>query len=1184
MGALGFVSRGADPTRTGLWVLAMLAALGWASAPHVAAEPAAKVEVVPISGHAGELNKATFTADGRHVLTGSGDGVLKLWEVESQRLIRTFSGGSNWLYGGAIDPNGRRVAAATAGGTLIVWDVASGALLHNIAAFDVRATAVRFSRSGAVIVATGNGGQIGTWDAATGKVLRKWIAGADRTDRLEVSYDDRLVACVAGNTVTVWELATGKHVRTINPSAGYARQIMADWVGFSRDSESIYVANDDRVGVWSIATGKPLRVLEGGQYVGLRMAVSPDGNLIAAAGGYGPGSRGGGISPVKVWSLATGEKVAEFETPSFVYSIEFSPDSTQVLWTNKLAALISDAQTGEHQVVLKGVSLPVKAVALGPHGQLALFAGGDNRVKVVDLASGQVVRMLTGHSLEVTAIVMLPDGKRAVSGSVDRSLRLWDLETGKQLDAFEGHGGTISSIAVSASGKYLAAAGADGYVAIWDLAARKHLRSIRVVSGIVWGVAFSPDGKRVIAAGQNESVDMYDVETGKPAGSLAKPGNDLLATAYSPDGRFIAAGSWSRPVTIWDAKTRKPLPAPDGHTDYVGGLAFSPDSRLLASASLDGTIIVWDVVKASRLALLEPSQAGTSSVRLPRKSEEGATIGTSGRPSLAFSADGRSLIVGSPDSTVRVWNIAKRTAPVTFYNLPDGEWLTMTDAGFFVASENGAKLLSVVKGVDVSSIDQVYERLYSRTLVEEALKGDPEGKHKDAAYKLDLGKLIDSGPAPQLDYLPHRTEKAGDTVRLAVRVTDAGGGIGRKLVWRVNGKSQGEPYPAELAGASAGEPVVVTTALRVDPSRENIVEVVAYNREGLVASAPLAITVDRFGATTDERPRMHVLAVGVDKYRMKDYELRYAVNDARRFAKALETVGSTLFAKVETTLLVNEDVSRTKLAATFERLSGTVKPGDVFVLFLGGHGKSIAERYHFYPQSLDFSAGETVETHGIGHEQWTEWLSKVPAEKTLLVFDTCESTAASGFVRGADSARETAMDVLQHATGRNVITAARNAAYEGYQGHGILTYALLQGLAGEAAKGQPEVRVGALAEYVTARVPQITQSVFGVRQAPGQKVTGSFPLGITSAAVAPAPPAEAISREPTHIVVKPAEEAPLRERAGEDAPEAERRLKPGDAVTLVRFETLRGKDYALVAREGEKLGFLPADAILKINR
>jgi uncharacterized caspase-like protein len=329
---------------------------------------------------------------------------------------------------------------------------------------------------------------------------------------------------------------------------------------------------------------------------------------------------------------------------------------------------------------------------------------------------------------------------------------------------------------------------------------------------------------------------------------------------------------------------------------------------------------------------------------------------------------------------------------------------------------------------------------------------------------------------------------------------------------------------------------------------------------------------------------MHVLAVGVDKYRMKDYELRYAVNDAKRVAKALETVGSTLFAKVETTALVNEDVTREKLAATFGRLAATVKPADVFVLFLGGHGKSIAERYYFYPQGLDFAAGETVETHGIGHDQWTEWLSKVPAEKTLLVFDTCESTAASGFVRGADSARETAMDVLQHATGRNVITAARNAAYEGYQGHGILTYALLQGLAGGAAQGQSEVRVGALAEYVTTQVPRITQSVFGVRQAPGQKVTGSFPIGITTAAVAPSSDGEAIPREPTHVVIKDADQAPLRERAGEDGPEAERKLKPGDAVTVVRFDKKQGKDYALVARDGEKLGYLPADAILKINK
>jgi hypothetical protein len=61
---------------------------------------------------------------------------------------------------------------------------------------------------------------------------------------------------------------------------------------------------------------------------------------------------------------------------------------------------------------------------------------------------------------------------------------------------------------------------------------------------------------------------------------------------------------------------------------------------------------------------------------------------------------------------------------------------------------------------------------------------------------------------------------------------------------------------------------------------------------------------------------------------------------------------------------------RKLIAATFDQIAGKAKLGDVFVLYLSGHGKSVAGRYYFYPQTLDFSKGRRVEEHGIGQDAW----------------------------------------------------------------------------------------------------------------------------------------------------------------------------------------------------------------------
>ena len=69
----------------------------------------------------------------------------------------------------------------------------------------------------------------------------------------------------------------------------------------------------------------------------------------------------------------------------------------------------------------------------------------------------------------------------------------------------------------------------------------------------------------------------------------------------------------------------------------------------------------------------------------------------------------------------------------------------------------------------------------------------------------------------------------------------------------------------------------------------------------------------------------------------------------------------------------------------------------------------------------------------------------LPVQQSLLLIDTCEGEAFPGS-RGTDSVRLTAMAQLQQATGRNIIATSREAAYEGYKGYGVLTYAILEAL------------------------------------------------------------------------------------------------------------------------------------------
>ena len=74
-----------------------------------------------------------------------------------------------------------------------------------------------------------------------------------------------------------------------------------------------------------------------------------------------------------------------------------------------------------------------------------------------------------------------------------------------------------------------------------------------------------------------------------------------------------------------------------GHIDHVNCVAFSPDGRRLVSGASDKTIRVWDVITGKQITQFERHTGAVNSV--------------------AFSPDGTRIVSGSSDFTVRVWDV-----------------------------------------------------------------------------------------------------------------------------------------------------------------------------------------------------------------------------------------------------------------------------------------------------------------------------------------------------------------------------------------------------------------------------------------------------------------------------------------------------------------------------------------------
>jgi len=147
-----------------------------------------------------------------------------------------------------------------------------------------------------------------------------------------------------------------------------------------------------------------------------------------------------------------------------------------------------------------------------------------------------------------------------------------------------------------------------------------------------------------------------------------------------------------------------------------------------------------------------------------------------------------------------------------------------------------------------------------------------------------------------------------------------------------------------------------------------------------------------------------------------------------------------------------------------------------------------------------------VRHSAITQDHLQRWLATVPARKSVILIDTCESGSFSqslAVMRGM--VEKTAIDRLSRATGRATIVAATDTqlAIEGYEGHGVFTYAVMQALRyADTVSGNRDGMTGLfeLAAYVHARVPEITMQAFAYEQIPQVHMQGSdFPIGVVQA-------------------------------------------------------------------------------------
>jgi WD40 repeat protein len=248
-------------------------------------------------------------------------------------------------------------------------------------------------------------------------------------------------------------------------------------------------------------------------------------------------------------------------------------------------------------------------------------------------------------------VVLSPDGKIVLCLDKTGKLESWDLSTRKVAEVGYDFA-KARCLAIGPDGKLLAEGEMDGTVRLLKLRTKDPVRSWKAHDHAVTHVHFSKERKWLVTS-DGTSLKLWDTSTGKEIRTLAKTGAGICAVAISKDGKTALTGTQAygtvpgdeeANVSLWDLSTGKRLSRFRGHTFSVASVGFSPEGRYILSGSLDGTIRVWDT-----------KNGGVALTITPENKEKGYPRGIE---AAAFSSTGRYILAGVGGEPLAVWEKA----------------------------------------------------------------------------------------------------------------------------------------------------------------------------------------------------------------------------------------------------------------------------------------------------------------------------------------------------------------------------------------------------------------------------------------------------------------------------------------------------------------------------------------------
>ncbi len=1135
-----------------------------------------QLDLVIQKGHTTKVESIFFGPKGKFLVSTAGDWIIKLWEVQSGQLVRNFAGHSNNVTDAAISHNRKYLATASWDNSVRLWDIESGNQLQEL---NYPSDSLCFSPDDQYLITGGFDGTARLWEVEkwlTGEAVNPLLQFSDR-DHANLNPSNKIKAVniydagerkylATGSkygTAKLWNLKTGELLQTYTAHPEHINKDfqLQFWqshplcirsVCFTPDGKYLVTgSNDGTARLWDIEDRQrktpvhtiyhsdelrsmsvipedyflekePYGYQNNGKYKIRSVSLSPDGRFLATAGND---------NTAKLWDLQQLDQKEPVSTFAGGHThpltaVHISPDG-KYLATGSVDTLVQlwDIKTAENIQTFTGESQVVNAAAMSHNGKYLAVGHKDNTVKLWDLKIGELSKTLLSSNAKwdfqgfiwgVSSLDFSQDDEYLLSGSTDRNVKLWQIETGKSILRDIKCDYLINSVALSQDNQWMATGGFDQTVDVWNRATEALEFSFNIDTGWVAAVDLNAEkGYLAVAIDDHANhkinrIDLWDVNTRERLYKFQGHTARMRSLKISKDGKYMVSGSNDNTARVWDLENPDKAPLVlQGHSAWVISVDLSADGAYVVSGSDDGTAKSWDGRSGELLNTFNGHKAGVN---------------------VSITDNAKYLVTGSKDSSAKIWGVNSGKELATLISVGAKDWAVITPSGLFDGSPGAMLKMHYSTGMEIIDLDQLKERYYEPGILSKIMGG----------AEMHIRKV------PPLNTVPLYPELIKYEIvdhHLQIALQERNGGLGKVCLY-INNKEV-KAYENTEGKAVMSINLGAFKPYFLPGEDENIIGIRLYNKEGSVKSPMHALNytapevkaskgwgdvdVEEFEKEKLPDPWLHAIIVGTSDYKGIDLDLSFPDQDATRLAKALSVVGKQSFGDrldiqlfTSTTNEADKFSSKKNIEAAFAKLSGKAQPQDIVFIYFSGHGANYTEnqeaQFHYLTYEIgSFSLDDpNVRATGtISTAELTKWLNKIPAQKEVLIFDTCYSgKVLDGLTVGKkslDSTQERALDLMQCKTGMYVLAGSSSdkVSFESSRyGQGLLTYSLLWGMTDAAlprdSKDRAIVDIMILFLYSQSQVPKLAESIEQVQEPVvafpyrDQKF-GSFSIGMVDA-------------------------------------------------------------------------------------